>query len=270
MARQQQAQANQTFGTASGNAAQYGNDASSIGGTLTPFLTQRMLNPQGYSQGDMGAMLANAMGGAGGATSGITGQANLEAGRSRNDAGFSTALDDAARQRTAASAQASEGVAANNANVKQDQSNSAAKMLSGLYGTDVGAQDSSLNTANNATQTGIQAGQSGWLQNVTGVLGALGGIAGGAGSAMTGYFGSQGAKNGCWIAAELYGGWEDPRTIDVRQWIFGDFAKTAIGAIACSLYLRFGERIAEMIRVHRWMRKPFKALFDCALRKARA
>lgn len=170
MARQQQAQANQTNASATGNAAQYGGDASSINGTLTPFLTQRLLNPQGYSQGDMGAMLANALGSAGGATSGVTGQANLEAGRSRNDAGFSTALDSAARSRTAAAANASEGVAANNADLKQSQSNNAASMLSGLYGTDVGAQNSNLNTANNATQVGLQAGQSGWMQQIPALL----------------------------------------------------------------------------------------------------
>lgn len=182
MARQQQGQATNTYNTATGNAAQYGGDASSINGTLTPFLTQRLLNPSGYSQGDMGAMLANAMGGAGGATSGITGQANLQAGRSRNDAGFSTALDDAARQRTAAAASSAEGVAANNANLKQDQSNNAAKMLSGLYGTDVGAQGDALNIANGATQAGTQAGQSGWLQNLTGVLSSINGGASAAGN----------------------------------------------------------------------------------------
>lgn len=270
MARQQQGQASQTYGTATNNAAGYGADASSIGGTLTPFLTQRLLNPSGYSQGDMGAMLANAMGGAGGADSGVTGQANLEAGRSRNDAGFSTALDSAARSRTQAAAGAAEGVAASNANVKQDQSNSAASMLSGLYGTDVGAQGNALNTANGATQAGIAAGQTGWLQNIQGVVGSLAGAAGGAGGLMTGLYGSKGALGGCWIAAELYGGWNDPRTIDVRRWIFGDFAKTYVGRVACELYLLFGERIAEMIHRHRWMRKPFKALFDCALRKARA
>jgi len=180
MARQAQNQANQTFGTATGNSQTYGGDASSIGGTLTPFLTQRLLNPSGYSQGDLGAMIANAMGSGGGATSGITGQANLQAGRSRNDAGFATALDAAARARTAASAGASEGVAADNANLKQDQSNNAAKMLSGLYGTDVGAQNSELNTADQATNTGIEAGKSGWLQNTLGIISA---ITGGANSA---------------------------------------------------------------------------------------
>jgi len=169
MARQQTAQANQTFGTATNNSANYGGDASTINSALTPFLMQRLTNPQGYSQGDMGAMLANAMGGAGGATSGITGQANLQAGRSRNDAGFGTALDAAARARTAAAAGSAEGVAASNANLKQDQTNNAAKMLQGLYGTDVGAQGSELNTANDATDAATKSGQSGWLQNMNAI-----------------------------------------------------------------------------------------------------
>jgi len=182
MARQAQGQANQTFNTATGNAANYGGAASGINGTLTPFLTQRLLNPSGYSQGDMGAMLANALGSSGGATSGITGQANLEAGRARNDAGFGTALAEAARARTSAAAHASEGIAADNANLKQDQTNNAARMLQGLYGTDVGAQNDNLRTADQATQTGIEAGKSGWLQNALGLISAIGGGASGAGS----------------------------------------------------------------------------------------
>lgn len=180
MARQQVGQANKTFGTASNNAATYGGAASGISGTLTPFLMQRLLNPSGYSPGDMGAMLANAFGSSGGATSGITGQANLQAGRSRNDAGFSTALAEAARARTAAAAKSAEGVAADNAGVKLDQQSQAAKMLQGLYGTDVGAQGEALNTADQATRTGVEAGKSGWLQNLTGILTALNGGAQGA------------------------------------------------------------------------------------------
>lgn len=172
-------QANQTFGTATANSTNYGDAASQIGGKLTPFLTQRLNNPQGYSQGDMGAMLANAFGSAGGATSGITGQANLQAGRSRNDAGFSSALDDAARSRTAAAAGTSEGIAANDANLKQDQSNNAAKMLSGLYGTDVGAQGDALKTANDATQIGFQASQNGWMQQFPAFIKSLQGIGAG-------------------------------------------------------------------------------------------
>jgi hypothetical protein len=257
--RSAQNQANQTFNSATDNAATYGSNASAIGANLTPLLTQRLLNPSGYSQGDMGAMLANALGSAEGSTSGITGQANLQAARSRNDAGFSTALAEAARARTAAAAHASEGVATDNANLKQEQSNNAAKMLAGLYGTDVGAQNDALNTANNSIQTGIEAGKSGWLQNLTSLISAINGNGTGTAAAIARY---------CWIAAELYGGWDDPRTIDIRRWI-GERPGITWKLIR-AVYTMHGERVAQSIRMHSWLRKPFRALFDCALRKARA
>jgi hypothetical protein len=176
-------QAQGTYGTATGNAANYGNDASQINGQLTPFLTQRLNNPQGYSQQDMGAMLANALGSSGGSTSGITGQANLTAGRTRNDAGFATALGDAARQRDKSNASTAEGIASNDAGVKLQQQDQAAKMLQGLYGTDVGAQSDNLNTANSATMAGTAANQTGWLQNAMNVIQTLSGAATGAANA---------------------------------------------------------------------------------------
>ncbi len=57
--------------------------------------------------------------------------------------------------------------------MKLSQQSEAAKMLQWLYGTDVGAQDSALNTANSATQTGIEAGKSGWLQNAMNIITTL-------------------------------------------------------------------------------------------------
>ena len=56
-------------------------------------------------------------------------------------------------------------------------------MLQGLYGTDVGAQNDALNTANQATQTGIEAGKSGWLQNMNAIISTLAGAATGAAGA---------------------------------------------------------------------------------------
>lgn len=96
-------------------------------------------------------------------------------------------------------------------------------------------------------------------------LGALGSLAGAAASAGTGFL-----QFGCWIAAELYDGWDDPRTIDVRQWIFTEFIKRPIGKIVCALYMRFGERTAQAIHRRRALRPPFQWLFNLALAKARA
>lgn len=74
---------------------------------------------------------------------------------------------------------------------------------------------------------------------------------------------------GCWIAAELYGGWDDPRTDTVRQWIFGTFASSGIIPLLLAKgYMRYGERTAAAI--HRWpiLRRVFLPLFNRALKKA--
>ena len=73
---------------------------------------------------------------------------------------------------------------------------------------------------------------------------------------------------GCWIAAELYGGWGDPRTILLRSWIFGTFRQSWYGELLCRAYLRWGEGIAEAIKVRRRLRAGFQWLFDRALKAA--
>ena len=135
--------------------------ASTIGSTLTPFLTEEMLHPQGYGQQGLSAMTAAAEGGAGGATSGLTGQAMQRAAASHNAGGYQAALDAAARERTKASAGASEGIAASNAGLQQEQMQEGAKGLQGLYNTDtsgmlnaMGQEHSDINTELGAAKQG--------------------------------------------------------------------------------------------------------------------
>jgi hypothetical protein len=251
--------------TAANTGAGLGASASGISSTLTPFLTSELEHPQGYSQGDTSAMLSSALGGAGGATAGIVGQANQEAAASRNAGGFQAVLDDAARARSKAAAGASEGIAAQNADLKQQQQQDASKQLQGMYGTDTSGMLQATGQEAPDINAEVNANNSGWLQQATGVLSALGGAAGGAGSILQGINGK-----GCWIAAEVYNGWLDPRTVLVRDWIFDEFTKSLFGRVVASLYLKFGEQLANKISKHPFLRKPFKTLFDCALRKAAA
>jgi hypothetical protein len=131
MARASQQAANNLVGTDATTASNLGSSASGVSSTLSPFLQRELTDPSGFSQQDLTSQLSAAEAGAGGAVAGVTGQANLQAARTRNAGGFGTALDAAARARTQASASTSEGVAANNADLKQTQQQDADKGLQG-------------------------------------------------------------------------------------------------------------------------------------------
>jgi len=173
-------QAGSAATTAANTGAGLGASASGISSTLTPFLTSELEHPQGYSQQDTSSMLSAAEGGAGGATAGIAGAANKMAATSRNAGGFQAVLDDAARQRAKASAGASESIAGQNANLKQEEQQDASKQLQGMYGTDTSGMLDATGQEANDINAEVNASKSGWLQNAEGLLGTVGGLASGA------------------------------------------------------------------------------------------
>ena len=73
----------------------------------------------------------------------------------------------------------------------------------------------------------------------------------------------------CWIAAELYGGWLDQRTIDVRAWLFGPFRDRWYGRVITNLYYWCGEWLAGKVRKYHLLRRLFLPIFNVALKKAR-
>ena len=160
-------QAKDAYNSAVNTSGMLGADASNIGAGLTPFLTEEMLHPQGYGQQGLSAMTAAAEGGAGGATSGLTGQAMQRASASHNAGGYQAALDAASRENIKAAAGASEGIAGQNANLQQEQMQEGAKGLQGLYNTDTSGMLNAMNQEHgdidsemNAIKTGPQ-----WLSN---------------------------------------------------------------------------------------------------------
>jgi hypothetical protein len=75
--------------------------------------------------------------------------------------------------------------------------------------------------------------------------------------------------SGCWVAAAVYDGWNDPRVDLVRNWLFNVWAKDSfVGFLVTKLYLAIGERVAELVKRSSALRRGFKMLFDIALRKA--
>jgi hypothetical protein len=173
-----QSAANQGAAQAGTNASGYGAQASGIGNTVIPTLERDVNNAPGFSPTQKNAMLVAGEQGAGGAAAGITGQAGLNAMRTRNTGATSSVLDQAARRQAQTLSQNALGVENKNANLQQQQRAQGLSGLEGMYGTDVGAQLKSMGIQNEDLNTAIQAGNSGWLQNTEGVIDTVGKAAG--------------------------------------------------------------------------------------------
>jgi hypothetical protein len=140
-----------------------------------------------------------------------------------------------------------------------DTANSGLQQVAQQYNPNAtaGAANASSQTAFSDAQAN-QAASNAWVGDLTGLVGGLGGAALGNPSLFK-----------CWVAAEVYGGWDDPRTTLVRNYLGNVWSKTFLGGIVCNLYLLVGPEVAAIIRAFPLLRKPFKALFDIALRKSR-
>lgn len=142
------------------------------------------------------------------------------------------------------------------------QATNALEGTAGLLNPDGTA--SAANSAGSAAETTanqIAQESEGWMAPLAGAVGAVGGAATGAIIKNSGL--------GCWVAAELYGGWLNPRTILVRKWIFGDFCRTASGQFLSNVYLRHGEKTARAIRRFPVLRLVFLPIFNLALWRAK-
>jgi hypothetical protein len=173
MARNQQNQANKTFGETQGVYNQDSANASSLYNSLFPQFTAEATNPQGFGATDLAAMNTAAQQSVGGSTAGAVGQGTLRAARTRNSGGADTALDSAVRSGQQTLSEDALGIQGENAMLKQQQKQAGLSGLSSLYNTNQSGLLSALGLGNQATQVGTQAGQSGWFQNMVGLINAL-------------------------------------------------------------------------------------------------
>lgn len=126
---------------------------------------------------------------------------------------------------------------------------------SALYGTSGQQAQGALNSQ---TQIANQPGF--WDQLAMGALQAGAQV----GSAYAGR-----PPGSCWVAAELYGGWQADEVALLRHWIFDIWRQRSfVGWVFASLYARYGERWAGVIHSHPWLRKLTKNRFDCMLATA--
>lgn len=127
-----------------------------------------------------------------------------------------------------------------------------------------GAATEGGNAATNAVNAATQA-DSGWMSMVGSALGGAASVFSGAGTAALGL---DKAKPPCWIAAELYGGWNDWRTCKIRFWLATRFQEHWYGRLFMRWYFIYGERTAKYIKTHKKARKAAQFVFDRFLRAA--
>lgn len=170
-------QASGAYNMASNTANQATGNANQINSELVPELERNLNNPTGYTPEQMNNMLVAGEQGAGGANSAIAGEAASRLARTRNSAGYSNALDQAARDKTQALSENALNVQNKSADLAQKKQQAAAGELGELYNTDVnetlraqGLLPEDVNAEANANKTG-------WFQNMNELLQSLTGAA---------------------------------------------------------------------------------------------
>lgn len=156
--------------TATVTGADYGSQANEIGGQLIPGLEREAQGGQGYTPVEQGHQLVAGEQGAGGATSGITGTANLEAARTRNAGGFGGALDEAAREKGRTLSENALGVANKSADLAQKKQMFAQGELGAQRGQDIQAQLHAMGLVPEDINASANAQKVGWLQDFNDIM----------------------------------------------------------------------------------------------------
>lgn len=130
------------------------NQGQDVNSYLTPKLKAEADNPEGYTPQQMAYMNTAAQQSEGGAVGGITGQANLEAARTRNAGGFEAAVGEGSRAAQRDLSQKALDVQGKQADLQQQQKQQALKSLQDLYGIDeqTALQYLNASTAANAAE----------------------------------------------------------------------------------------------------------------------
>lgn len=179
-------QANQERKTSDTLAGGLGSEASGISGQIIPGLEREAANPTGFGAQDVNNMLVAGGEAVGGANAGITGEANLEAARTRNAGGFANALDEAARIKSRQLSRNALDVSNANALQKQKQQMFAQGELRDIMQSDRANQLRAMGMSEEAIANELKAGQQGWVQNTLNTIKTLTGGAADARYALKG------------------------------------------------------------------------------------
>lgn len=173
MARGAQDQANKTYRESNQVYTGANQNSSDLYKQLFPMLTQEATHPTGYDSKDLAAMNTASQQSVGGSTASAVGDLDLQAARSRNAGGFAPAEDEAVRSGQRQLSENALGIQGANADLKEKQKQLGIQGLGGLYGQNTGDMLSALGLQNQSTNTNVEAGKSGWFQNMTDLISAL-------------------------------------------------------------------------------------------------
>lgn len=118
--------------------------------TLDPTLIHDVNHAEGYTPEQMAYMNTASQQSLGGATSAVTGQANLEAARTRNAGGFQGAIESGSRDAMKQNSQNAVQIQADQAKLQQQQRQQALQQLQSLYNTNQGTAVDYMNSSTNA------------------------------------------------------------------------------------------------------------------------
>jgi hypothetical protein len=163
-------------GTATNAAAGYRGNAAGLYGSLAPAYSAMAFSPQGYGPTELAKMNTASQQSLGGSNAGVTGQAGLQAARTRNAGGSAAVLDAASQNAMRQNSANALGTEVANANLQQQQRNEGLAGLSSLYGQNINAELGEQGISNQALSQAAQI-QNPWSKFGMGVLGDVTGAA---------------------------------------------------------------------------------------------
>jgi hypothetical protein len=152
-------QAEQTFGTASGDSSTLGGRASAINNGMMPTLLNDAAGKGGLTPGQMATMNTASQQSVGGSNSGIAGQAGLTGGRTGNPGSMVNAIGSADRGNARNLSNDALKTQEYSTNLAQQKQQAAMGELGKLYGTNVQGMGDMLKNANQATSNLTTADQ---------------------------------------------------------------------------------------------------------------
>ncbi len=141
-------------------------NATSEHSALSPFYRQEMGAQHLFNPGQTQELLNYAGSATGGTGASAMGEAQSEAARTRNTSGFSSALDQNARDRARQMATSNAGIGEADVMGAKQLNQEGAKGLNGLYDTDTSAMLQSMGQIPGDINANNAAKSTGWLQNL--------------------------------------------------------------------------------------------------------